>query len=152
MILFYQSSRKLLLIIAAAASLRVFLSNHTVEGWRVPPQEATEVVGVLGKVSSYTAMVPLRLLRDRAGNTPLGSVISIQLINVLWWEMGRKGKHCLSFPSSNQSLSQISRSSWARVVENVPTASTWVCQVMITFIKRTELSVILGVLRTMSHL
>lgn len=83
MTLFYQSSRKLLLIIDAAASLRVFLFNHTVEECRAPPQEATEEVGVLGEVSSYTAMVPLHLLRDRAGNTPLDSIISIQLVNAL---------------------------------------------------------------------
>lgn len=79
MILFYQSSRKLLLIIAAAASLRLFLSHHTVEECRAPSQEATEEVVVLGKVSRYKAMVPLHLLHDMAGNTPLVSVISIQL-------------------------------------------------------------------------
>lgn len=83
MVLFYQSSRKLLLIIAVAASLRLFLSNHTVEECRVPSREATEEVVVLGKVSSHKAMVPLHLLRERAGNTPLDSVISIQLINGL---------------------------------------------------------------------
>lgn len=93
MILFYQSSRKLLLIIAVPASLRLFLSNHTVEDCRVSSKEATEEVMVLGKDSSYKARVSLHLLHDVSSNTPLDSVISIQLMNALQWEVGRKGKH-----------------------------------------------------------
>jgi hypothetical protein len=52
MILFYQSSRKLLLIIAIPASLRpflLFLSNHTGQDGRVSSQEATEEVTVHGR-------------------------------------------------------------------------------------------------------